>query len=533
MKIRKIQMKKQILSILLCLIMLLSLAPMAAFAVTHDSDGKVTSIAFELGNYGYGKSTNQYWVSSERDGAMYIANIHESDSGIYTCEGSDPNNLEPTTDMYFAANKQYYFVLKFSAHWENVNGFSDSFTAENATLTVNGTQCEQVSSASDANGGYTAVFKLPVLDAVPMAIPFTKIVEQGGSVAPGAESFELEVKNLYERSNSPISNYTIDGLNFTTDGSGTSDKQFTISNDSFDAVLQLLDEGILVSEKQSGNEGWQYDGSVWCVKLHHAPVVNSLDDEAQTMSGYSFDFFKGEIADGEFVPDSQTPTDKMTFTNTYTKDNETVVTVKIPFVKKVTLGGDVAPTGETFKLEIFDIGNGNSDNYADVNYTAEVTVNGKGEFEGEIAITGPESQVEQFICEGFFVREITENAVNWTYSDAVWCVIPEWNEQQERVFIAYPTTKEASDNGYYYAVAEEPAEKMIFENIYTENKVVDSTTTTDSVTTDPITSEETDDKPQSPQTGDNNMMDLWIALLVVSFLGVAAIAVINKKKSVR
>lgn len=539
---------KGFLSIVLVLLMLLSLVPMSALAATYDGDGKVTSTSFELGNYGYGKPVNQYWVSGEKDGAMYIADILEDNCGIFECtsETFDVSSMVETTDMYFAANKQYYFMLRFHEGRDNEAGFADSFTfKDNTTLTVNGTQCEAVyGEATPGRGAFWGYFKLPVLDAVPMAIPFTKTVEQGGNVAPGTGSFELEVKNLYVGSNRPIDNYTIDGLSFTTDGSGTSDKQFTISNDNFAAVLQLLDEGILVSEKQSGNAGWQYDDTVWCVKLHHDPVVNGLDDVTPTMQGYSFDFFKGEMVDGEFVPDSQTPTDKMTFTNTYTEDIEDVVTVKIPFVKKVTLGGDVAPTGGTFKFEIFNIGNGNADGYADVTYTAEVTVNGKGEFEGELIITGPEGQVDQMICEGFYVREIDGKAQNWKYSEDVWHIVPESvpveddgisfvpnlpagaeNQGQTEpemmdILSIYPTTKIVEGENVYYEDAAETAQKMIFENIYTENKPAEPTSNKPA-------------EPTSPQTGDNSMMGLWIALLFISGFGVVAATVISKKRSVR
>ena len=38
-------------------------------------------------------------------------------------------------------------------------------------------------------------------------------------------------------------------------------------------------------------------------------------------------------------------------------------------------------------------------------------------------------------------------------------------------------------------------------------------------------------KADSPQTGDNSMMPLWIALLFVSGFGVVATTVIGKKKS--
>ncbi len=101
---------------------------------------------------------------------------------------------------------------------------------------------------------------------------------------------------------------------------------------------------------------------------------------------------------------------------------ERTATYGLPFTKTVKQGGSVAPGQETFSLEIFDIGNGNANEYKDVTYTASVKTNGAGDYEGVLTITGPASQVRQMVSEGFFVREVKGSAANWTYSDAVWRV---------------------------------------------------------------------------------------------------------------
>ena len=60
---------------------------------------------------------------------------------------------------------------------------------------------------------------------------------------------------------------------------------------------------------------------------------------------------------------------------------------KIPFIKTVKLGGNTHPGTTDFKLEIFNIGNSNADGYKDVTYTAAVTTNGAGSYDGELVIS--------------------------------------------------------------------------------------------------------------------------------------------------
>ena len=68
-----------------------------------------------------------------------------------------------------------------------------------------------------------------------------------------------------------------------------------------------------------------------------------------------------------------------------------------------------------------------------------------------------------------------------------------------------------------------------------EYNVGTTTTNPDNKPSDDTTKPEDTNKPsddvQSPQTGDNSMMWLWVALLFVSGFGVVATTVIGKKKS--
>jgi len=136
---------------------------------------------------------------------------------------------------------------------------------------------------------------------------------------------------------------------------------------------------------------------------------------------------------------------------------------KIPFTKTVKLGGNTDPGTTDFRLGIFNIRNGNVDGYRDVTYTAAVTTNGAGSYDGELVISGPAEQIRQFVSEGFFVREVNDNLSGWTYSNAVWYVNPEG-----KIFLA---RMETTPNGesYVFDDTADAESKMTFENIYTEN----------------------------------------------------------------
>ena len=139
----------------------------------------------------------------------------------------------------------------------------------------------------------------------------------------------------------------------------------------------------------------------------------------------------------------------------------TLTELEIPFIKTVKLGGNTHPGTTDFKLEIFNIGNSNADGYKDVTYTAAVTTNGAGSYDGELVISGPAAQIRDFVSEGFYVREVNDNLSGWTYSDAVWNVMPEYQVNNGVPPMKIYLTK--------YTEEATAAERMTFENTYTYN----------------------------------------------------------------
>ena len=93
------------------------------------------------------------------------------------------------------------------------------------------------------------------------------------------------------------------------------------------------------------------------------------------------------------------------------------ITVYIPITKVVEQTGFKAPGAETFKFEIYDF-----------RYDGEVTVvsdtietNGVGTYKEDLVI---EVETEDIIYEGFLVKETKGTKDGWTYSEAVYEVMP-------------------------------------------------------------------------------------------------------------
>ena len=186
------------------------------------------------------------------------------------------------------------------------------------------------------------------------------------------------------------------------------------------------------------------------------------------------------------VPGNDVYYTKAEFTNTYNGTR-----YELPFTKTVKLGGSAAPGQENFELEIFDVGVGSMEEHAKGLYTAAVTTNGAGDYDGRLVISGPADSVEALVCEGFYVREKNAGAANWTYDDAVWHILPERTgyivdvdaslvnnlpadtqsetDANKYRLVIHATKREESDNGVHYADSEAPADKMTFTNTYTRS----------------------------------------------------------------
>ncbi len=301
-------------------------------------------------------------------------------------------------------------------------------------------------------------------------LSITKEVKQTGDVTPPAETFTFVLEDaVKEGEKHDLAYYGItqlDELKIPTATGNEITKTFSFELPASDFAAHHWDssknvgsdeiaryyKSFLLKEQNDGKAGWQYSTDTYAVTFTYRTADKSM-----------------ELA--IHVPGNDVYYDSAKFTNTYI---ENLTTVKIPFTKTVKLGGNTGPGKTDFKLEIFNIGNGNADDYKDVTYTAAVTTNGAGSYNGELVISGPAAQVRQFVCEGFYVREVNDNLSGWTYSDAVWCVEPEdpHGEENVRLMKIYPATMEKGADGefrFYKVEGAAAVDKMTFENTYTYN----------------------------------------------------------------
>ena len=333
-----------------------------------------------------------------------------------------------------------------------------------------------------------------------------KVVKAENAATPPAETFEFELEDTADEKKTPATyGIELDELKIETNGAGDYVKTVKARidmakvnpNGGWESIIPVGGQTASsyyktfhITEKNDGKDGWEYSTNKYAVTFR-------FDCDARTMSCGVY-----EIGNDVSFRTAE-------FTNTYKKQAPAPKTVEIPFTVTVKQGGNVAPGKQTFELEAFGVGNSNANEYADVKVTASVETNGVKDYDGKLTITGPEDQVEQFTSEGFYVREKNTKAANWEYSDAVWYVTPNIDGGYD----ICPAELKTSDNGDYYDPdRDKVAEKMTFVNTYTENKTV------------------TPEKPESPKTGDNNSMILWIALLFVSGSVVVGATAYSRKK---
>ena len=348
-------------------------------------------------------------------------------------------------------------------------------------ITAQAEEWGRVPGSSDTNTYEKADIKVE--------ISVVKHVQQTGTETPPAETFEFEVEDTARDEKHPLSYYGIgvEELKLSTnDGVGDVEKTFSFkvswTNDyadyHWDAVpksgtntVAWYSKTFLLREKNDGKPGWNYSNKEYALTFWY-------DIEDSTMQLNIHD------------PGNDAYYPKAEFTNTYNGTR-----YELPFTKTVKLGGNTAPGRETFELEIFNVGNRNLTNYGNL-YTAAVTTNGAGDYDGRLFISGPADQVEALVCEGFYVREKNAGGANWTYDDAVWHILPKRTDTEggyiivdtdaplvnnlpadtqpetdanEHRLVIHATTWEESDNGGRYADSEALADKMTFTNTYTRS----------------------------------------------------------------
>lgn len=343
-----------------------------------------------------------------------------------------------------------------------------------------------------------------------LGLTITKIVEQKGNVAPPAETFTFVLEDVVGEGETKreLDDYGItlmdDGLKISTAaGTGTFEEtfRFTLPTSGFveknwDRVANEENEyrkTFLLKEQNGGKAGWVYSN-----KSYYAVFTYNIREQEKGLDVY-------------VSGDATSPAE---FTNTYT---ENLATVAIPFTKTVKLGGNTAPGRTDFTIAVCDVNAHDLSFYPNVKYTATVTTTGAGNYEGKLIISGPATQVDEFISEGFFVREEKGNLSGWTYSDAVWFVKPVQLESGSQMQI-YPAKMGKTENGEgYMPDMGKPEDKMTFENIYTYS-------------TTPIRRE----KPNTPETAiaSPKTFDAGVALYGVSaLLSLAGTALVIKRKN--
>ena len=348
-------------------------------------------------------------------------------------------------------------------------------------ITAQAEELGKVPGSSDTNTYEKADIKVE--------ISVVKHVQQTGTETPPAETFEFEVEDTARGEKHPLSYYGIgvEELKLSTnDGVGDVEKTFSFkvswtnnyADYHWDAVpksgtntVAWYSKTFLLREKNDGKPGWNYSNKEYALTFWY-----DIEDDTMQLNIH-------DPGNDAYYP-------KAEFTNTYNGTR-----YELLFTKTVKLGGNTAPGQENFELEIFNVGNSNLTNYGNL-YTAAVTTNGAGDYEGTLVISGPADQVEALVCEGFYVREKNAGTANWTYDDAVWHIRPaqtdteggdiivdtdaplvnnqpadtqpETDANEYRLAI-YAIKREASDNGdgVDYKVSEIPAEKMTFTNTYT------------------------------------------------------------------
>lgn len=190
-------------------------------------------------------------------------------------------------------------------------------------------------------------------------------------------------------------------------------------------------------------------------------------------------------------------------------DNE--LTVEIPFTVTVKKTGDLDPAKETFTFKMYEFGN------EDTVYTVEgltVETNGVNTYNGKLVIKVKESQFGN-LSEGFKLAQIKGSSEGWTYDETVYYIAPQVSGTGVTSFTIYP------ENAPF---GNDTLEKVEFTNSYAKAQEPTQPGVNDNKPSDDV---------QSPQTGDNSMMWLWVALLFVSGFSVVATTVLGKKRSVR
>lgn len=443
---RKRKNTGKLLSILLCLMMMLGTLSTTALADEPQLEGDPIpeSISFSVMK----KDDN----GSPLKGAHFELTPMQGTNGEGKFAYSDENgiatfdtNITPGTYKLFEAEAPFGYL---PSSYQYIVTVLQEPNGEGKLLGIKQyvTGPVNIPTVWHTNGATIATFVNKPVEKAEISLSIEKTVVQGGNIAPGEASFTFELLlQTGEDSNATPIYQLIDTAELTTNGTGTKEHtlKFTIPED-LNSQDGFGRNYIYLREQKGRAAGWTYSNA-----MYHVSYRMNND------GSHSYIFDGVDPTTGSYL-------EKAPFTNIYNGTS-----YKLPFTKTVKLGGNTAPGRETFELEIFDVGVGGMEAHAKNLYTAAVTTNGAGDYDGTLVISGPSDQVQDLVCEGFYVREKNTGTANWTYDDAVWHVKP--NDSQTPGLTIYATTRMESDNDVDYVDYEISANKMTFTNTYTRS----------------------------------------------------------------
>ena len=352
---RKRKNTGKLLSILLCLVMVLGMLPITAQAeelgkVPGSSDTNtyekadieveipITKTVEQGGNIAPGEAsfTFELLMGGNEDSEVKVLDTAEiPTNGAGTTEHSLKFRVPGDLDGSDGFGRNYIYLRE-------KEGSAAGWTYSNALYRVNrNTQDGQTYTytfdlyGNEGEGSTNGLEKAAFTNIYTgYEIPFTKTVKLGGNAAPGRERFELEL--VQTGVGSPEDYADVYTASVLTNGAGDYDGKLVISGPA-DSVEALVCEGFYVREKNAGGANWTYDDAVWHILPERtdaeggyivdvdAPLVNNLPADTQPETDENeyrlvIHATKREKSDnGVYYEDYETPANKMTFTNTYTR----------------------------------------------------------------------------------------------------------------------------------------------------------------------------------------------------------------------
>ena len=310
-------MKKRIMSLVLCFVMLVAMTAIAApLSATADGEENTVSIElpyrltvkktgemdpgmetfkFSIGDFG---AQSEYTVvkdTIETYGEMtyngtYTFTIDRSLCGNLS-EGFVFRQVKGDAEGWAYDETGYYAVPIFSDNYDRVAGWSFFKLDGNGRYD----QSNAVEEITFTNG-YAA--SRPPEGTIRIELPYKLNVKKTGEAEPGKEAFKFMIGDFGAASDYSIVQDTIE-----TDGEKTYDGMFvfTIS----DREPWNLTEGFVFRQVKGNAEGWTYDETEYY-------VIPKFDDNFSRVSSWTV--FK---LDGDRRPDQENMVEELILTNSY------------------------------------------------------------------------------------------------------------------------------------------------------------------------------------------------------------------------